>query len=53
MDGIDVDAYRMTVRVLDRLEARGIEPDEHLTIVARAVCEGLAELLAVFLAEES
>jgi Fe2+ transport system protein FeoA len=51
MDDIDVDVYRMTVRVLDRLESMGVEPDEHMTIVARAICEDLAELLASFLEE--
>jgi Fe2+ transport system protein FeoA len=48
MDGIEVETYRMTNHVLDRLESMGVEPDEHLTTVIRAACEALAELLASF-----
>jgi Fe2+ transport system protein FeoA len=51
MDGIDVETYRMTNHVLDRLASMGVEPDEYLTTVARAICEDLAELLVSFLGE--
>jgi hypothetical protein len=44
MDGIDVETYRMTNHVLDRLASMGVEPDEYLTTVGR-FRRGLGERL--------
>jgi hypothetical protein len=48
MDGIDVETYRMTNHVLDRLASMGVEPDEYLTTVA-ALSGGLGRVAREFL----